>query len=97
MGALAGSTGLYTAIVTILVESCAPYAVAYMLTIGFFAAGSNYTAVFSPSTGVIQVRDVLAFFWRVAVSEYCNLNADETGYCPVLHNSAGRGPESADQ
>ena len=56
MGASAGPTnGLYTAIVTTLVESSAPYAIALILYIGPWAANSPATNMFTAVVGDIQV------------------------------------------
>ena len=64
LGSLAGTTGLYTTVVTTLVESSAPYAVAFLLVIGAFTADSYLTSAFTPLLGDIQVRAMLVFFWR---------------------------------
>ena len=60
MGASAGATsGLYDAIVTILVESCALYAASFILFIGPWGSGSSVANVFFPMVAETQVR---AFF-----------------------------------
>lgn len=60
VGASAGGTsGLYTAIATMLVESYALYAVTYTLFIGLWAAGNNVMQIFSPILSHVQVCVVL--------------------------------------
>jgi hypothetical protein len=51
--------GLYRAIVTSLIESCALYSVAFLLFIGTWAAGSPVWGTFSPSLPEIQVCPAL--------------------------------------
>lgn len=63
MGPSAGFTnGLYTAVVTMLVESSAPYAVAFILYIGPWAANSPVTNIFTAVVGDFQVRICLYAF-----------------------------------
>lgn len=61
MGAPAGTSRLYKAIVTMLVESCALYAVSSLLLIIPWAAGSWATEIFVLLLADIQVRGVLRF------------------------------------
>lgn len=58
MGAPAGAGGLYTAIVTVLIESCALYAVSFLLFIGPWGADSGVEYVFFPILIETQVRVV---------------------------------------
>jgi len=58
--------GLYRAIVTSLVESCALYSVAFLLFIGTWAAGSLVWGTFSPSLPEIQVIATFLIIIRVA-------------------------------
>lgn len=51
--------GLYKAIVTSLVESCALYSVTSLLFIGFWTAGNPVAALFFPILFEFQVRAVL--------------------------------------
>jgi hypothetical protein len=55
-GASAGATGLYNAIVTVLIESCALYAVSFLLFIGPWGANSLVEYVFFPVLIETQVR-----------------------------------------
>jgi hypothetical protein len=60
IGASSGPGGLYTAIITMLVESSALNAIGYLLYIITDAVGSNLSYLFSPLIGHIQVRSVIA-------------------------------------
>jgi hypothetical protein len=62
MGALAGTSGIYKAIVTMLVESCALYAVSSLLLIIPWAVGRWVTEIFVLLLADIQVRGVLRFY-----------------------------------
>jgi hypothetical protein len=61
LGARAGSGGVYNAIVTVLVESCALYAVSFLLFIGPWSAAHSVQYVFFPILIEIQVRATLCF------------------------------------
>ena len=52
--------GLYRAVVSSLIESCALYSVAFLLFIGSWAAESTIAAVFFPILVQVQVRSVFA-------------------------------------
>jgi hypothetical protein len=67
MGDLGGDGGLYTAIVTMLMESYALYAVAFLLYIVPWAIHNRVMSIFSDTLGAIQVRAVFAFL-RCAAS-----------------------------
>ena len=60
MGTSAGVSGLYTTVITMLVESCAPYTIAYLLYLVPMATGSDITFVFTLVLGSLQVRTVFA-------------------------------------
>ena len=59
MGTLHTASGLYNAIVTMLIESCALYAVSSVLYIGPWGAGNHIADIFFPILSETQVR---AFF-----------------------------------
>ena len=61
VGTTAGVTGLYKAIVTMLVESSALYAASLVLTAGPWVAGSYLQDIFTPILAEVQVRPVLHF------------------------------------
>lgn len=61
MGAPAKARGLYNTAITILIESCALYAVSYILFIGPWAIGSPVANIFFPILAETQVRAVLSF------------------------------------
>ena len=58
MGTSAPTSGLYKAVVTVLVESCALYAVTFVLFVGPWAAGSPVSGIFFPILIQVQVRAV---------------------------------------
>ena len=55
-GSPAGISGLYKAIVTMLIESSAIYAVTSLLVIGLWVVGSHAVNTFLPILSEIQVR-----------------------------------------
>lgn len=57
-GAPAKASGLYKTAVTMLVESCALYAVSYILFIGPWATGSPVSNIFFPILAETQVCDI---------------------------------------
>jgi len=59
MGAPVGISGLYKAIVTMLIESSALYAVNSLLFIGPWGAGSHIADIFVPILAETQVRACL--------------------------------------
>jgi hypothetical protein len=61
IGASSGPGGLYTAIITMLVESSALNAIGYLPSIITNAVDSNVGYIFSPVLGHIQVRSVFTF------------------------------------
>ena len=56
MGVPGGTSGLYKAIVTMLIESCAIYAVNSLLFVGPWGAGSHVADIFLPILAETQVR-----------------------------------------
>jgi hypothetical protein len=73
MGAPAGNSGLYKAVITMLIESCALYAVTLLLFIVPWAV-DWFQGIFSPVPEVsfpilfeTQVRFVSAFFWPARI------------------------------
>ena len=62
MGVPAATNGLYKAIVTMLIESCALYAVALLLYLALDATNNPATFLFSLLGTGAQVRDVFIFF-----------------------------------
>jgi len=59
LGAPGGISGLYKAIITMLIESSALYAVNSALVIGLWVAGNDVAEVFFPVLAEIQVRTSL--------------------------------------
>ena len=69
VGSAAGS-GLYNTVVTVLVESCALYAVNSLLVIGPIGVNSGVQGIFTPILTYIQVRvmyTVSVQSWSVSV------------------------------
>jgi len=56
LGAPCGISGLYKALITMLVESSALYTVSSLLVIVFWAAGSTVAEIFFPVLAEVQVR-----------------------------------------
>ena len=56
MGAPAGASGLYETIITVLIESCALYAVTSLLFVAPWGAKSHVADIFLPILAEIQVR-----------------------------------------
>ena len=96
MGASARVGGLYKTAITMLVESCALYAVSYILFIGPWAIGNPVSNIFFPILAETQVRGVYGFLhhgpWMLLSKN--NLG---TGHCPVPHHFKGRQPDSIDE
>lgn len=70
MGVPSGAVGMYRAVVTMLVESSALYAVNSLLFVGPWGAGSHVADIFLPILAETQVR---AFFFPpqcIAVFEH---------------------------
>ena len=61
IGASAGGAGLYTAVVTMLVESYALYVINYLLFIGLATTGSPYQYIASPLLSSAQVSGAFIF------------------------------------
>ena len=64
--ASAGFSGLYTAVITMLVESAALYAFTFILYIGSWAADDAAVFIFSPIISQIEVRAIFSFSQRTA-------------------------------
>lgn len=58
MGTAESTSGLHKAVVTMLVESAALYAVAFLLFIGTWGANSPAQFIFLPVLAQVQVRTV---------------------------------------
>ena len=54
--------GIYKAVINMLIESCALYAVSYILFIGPWASGSSVSNIFFPILAETQVRIALPSF-----------------------------------
>ena len=61
MGGPDKTGGLYTAIVTILIESCALYAINFLVFIGCWAANNNASTIFFPILVGTQVCAACTF------------------------------------
>ena len=59
LGAPGGISGLYKAIITMLVESCALFSVGSLLVIGILGAGNSAVETFIPILVETQVRSPL--------------------------------------
>jgi hypothetical protein len=74
IGASAGVGGLYTAIVTMLIESCSLYAAAYVMCLGLWIADNAMVLVFAKVLDTAQVctafRSIPQFY---EILGYCYL------------------------
>jgi len=66
LGAHAGKNGVYTAVMTILIESCALYAITSLLFIGPWSAGSWIADIFLPALAQTQAIAPFLIVLRVA-------------------------------
>ena len=62
MGTAAGALGLHKAIITMLVESAALYAVTFLIFIGTWASSNPAQFIFLPALAQVQVSAVVVFF-----------------------------------
>lgn len=90
MGVPAGFTGLYKAIVTMLIESSALYAINSLLFVGPWGAKSHVGDIFLPILAETQVGAFL-FSPPVGLSDVI------TGYRSVAHHSTSRRSERVDE
>lgn len=79
MGPTAKTGGLYKAIVTILIESCALYAITYLLFMAPWAAGSSVGNAFFPILVEVQVISPYLIILRVANRKAFTGNAVVSG------------------
>jgi hypothetical protein len=73
MGARNALTQLHKAIITMLVESFAIYAVNYLLLIALFGVGNSFMNIFSLVLAETQVCATVSSFWCTAISRQCRL------------------------
>ena len=93
LGASDGTSGLYTAIVTMFIESYALYAIAFLLYIVPWALGSVVVTLFAPVIGPAQVCAVIGFpRHHTALRQFFI-----TGHSPVSDHSTGCQSESVDE
>jgi hypothetical protein len=93
IGVSSGPGGLYTAIITMLVESSALNAIGYLLSIIPDALDSDITYIFSPLLGHMQVRSVFAISRYTAIVQSLN----PTGHLCVPHRSTSRKSNCIDE
>jgi len=90
MGAPAGASGLYRAVVTMLIESSALYAVNSLLFVGPWGSGSHVADIFLPILAETQVIAPLLIIRRVANQSALTTNTIISGHVPSL-SLRGRG------
>jgi len=90
MGAPGGASGLYKAIVTMLIESCAIYAVNSLLFVAPWGAGSHLADLFLPVLAETQVIAPFLIIQRVANQSALTSNSVATGN-PGSFNFRSRG------
>ena len=105
-GSAVGVSGLYKVVSTMLIESCALFAVSSLLVVGTLAAAGNYVHVGK----IVLTGDYLVntFFPILAETQVCafprpqspdqlpDVSVDRTGNRFTTHHSKGREPERAD-
>ena len=84
---ISGIGGLCKAIITMLVESCALYAVNSLLLVGMISARNATWSLFLTIIGEIQVR---AFLQPRYMSRMSDAATDRTGYRSAAHRSTSR-------
>jgi len=95
MGTTAKTGGLYKAIVTMLIESCALYAITYLLFMAPWAAGSSVGNCFFPVLAEVQVISPYFIILRVANMEAFTDSAIVSGgITPTHFQSQGRQMDS---
>jgi len=94
MGAPAGLSGLYKAIVTMLIESSALYAVNSLLFIGPWGAGNHAADIFLPILAETQVRILIQ---RPLPDRLSNMIYGLAGDRTTAHHSTSRRPERVDE
>ena len=94
LGTSDGTSGLYTAIATMLIESYALYAIAFLLYIVPWALGSMVVTLFSPIIGPAQVCAVIGFSRNTTALRYLK---KITGHRSVSDHSTGCQSESVDE
>ena len=94
-GAPAGVGGLYKAIVTMLIESCALYAVSSLLFIGLWGAGKPVANIFLTILSQTQVR---AFPRSRSLDRLSNATTESRwlGHRTTVHHPTGRQQEGVD-
>ena len=88
-----GIGGLYKAVVTILAESCALYAVNSLVYLGLLGAGNLVVYVFSPTLSQTQV----CAFYDPTFGPTSDTTMDRTGDRSAAHHSAGRQQDRVDE
>ena len=86
--------GLYNAVVTMLVESCALYAVTCLLYIGPWVTGNSAQLLLPPFLNLVQVR---AESLLPAHCDPGNLIWQRAGHRPAPHYSTSRQPNRIDK
>ena len=97
IGASESSSGLYTAIVTMLIELYALYAIAYLLFLVLWVVSSPVEDIFSSALSSAQVRVVRLPFSLV----HCSLGTSPSNRCYThrssLHISSSSGSPSGER
>lgn len=88
MGARAGTGGVFKAIITMLVESCALYAASSLLFLGPWGGGSAASNIFFPILGETQVIALFLITLRVANKSALTSKSIVSGNISSLHFDA---------
>ena len=104
-GSAAGINGLYKTVSTILIESCALFAVSSSMVIGALVMAGNFDRpeIFHPGIYVMDVffpilaeTQVRAFPRLQSPGQLSNVTMDRTGDRSTAHHSTGSQPERLD-
>ena len=96
-GTLDSPAGLYTTVITMLIESYAFYVVTFLVYIVPWEVGSKVTALFSRLPAAVQVCAIFAFLRCTATFGYHSLIVTATGHRPISHYYTSCKPESIDE
>ena len=92
--ALAGISGLYRTVITMLIESSALYAVSSLLIIGAYISGKCSADLFLPILAETQVR---VSPWSQFLGRLSDMAPDWIGHRSTPHHQTGRQPKRVDE
>ena len=105
-GSAVGISGLYKVVSTMLIESCALFAVNSLLVVGTLAAAGHYSNINMVLNGdylvnilfpILAETQVRAFSRPQSPDQLPDVLVDRTGDRPTTHHSTGCQPERVDE